>query len=78
MAKTLAAVESLTYEQALGELEKILSALENESHELETSMQLFERGRALIQRCQTLLDNAELKVRQLGANGEITDFKGAD
>ena len=74
MAKTPAAVDSLSYEQALGELEKILAALENESHDLETSMQLFERGRVLIQHCQSLLDNAELKVRQLNTNGTITDL----
>ncbi len=76
MAKTPAAVDSLSYEVALGELEKILAALENESHDLETSMQLFERGRTLIQHCQSLLDNAELKVRQLNTNGTITDIGG--
>jgi len=73
MAKTPAAVESLNYEQALAELEKILSELENEPHDLEISMQLFERGRLLIQRCQSLLDSAELKVRQLSASGELID-----
>jgi len=78
MAKTSTPLESLSYEQALGELESILEALENESHDLQRTMQLFERGRSLISRCQQLLDNAELKVSQLSANGEIVDMENTD
>jgi exodeoxyribonuclease VII small subunit len=78
MAKTPTPVESLSYEQALGELEIILNSLENETHDLQRTMELFERSRALISRCQELLDSAELRVSQLSANGEMTDLEGAD
>ncbi len=78
MAKTPTPVASLTYEQALGELEDILGSLEDGSHDLQHTMQLFERGRALISRCQKLLDSAELKVSQLSTEGEITDMEGVD
>ncbi len=71
MAKTSKAVEQLTYEQALQDLETILTDLESESRGLDDTMELFERGRALIQHCQTLLDKAELKVHMLGQNDEI-------
>jgi exodeoxyribonuclease VII small subunit len=75
MAKSPVNVQDLSYEQALAELEKLLSSLEGESTDLEGMMALFERGKALISRCQELLDKAELKVRQLTANGEITDLE---
>jgi exodeoxyribonuclease VII small subunit len=78
MAKSPVNVKDLGYEQAAAELEKLLSSLEGESADLEGMMALFERGKALITRCQELLDKAELKVRQLTANGEITDLEDQD
>jgi exodeoxyribonuclease VII small subunit len=75
MAKPLASVQDLNYEKALAELEKLLSSLESESTDLEGMMAMFERGKELISRCQELLDKAELKVRQLTANGEIVDLE---
>ncbi len=75
MAKTSKAVEQLTYEQALQDLETILTDLESESRGLDDTMELFERGRALIQHCQTLLDKAELKVRTLGQTGKIESIE---
>jgi exodeoxyribonuclease VII small subunit len=65
MSKTVTPVEKLTYEQALNELEGITQKLESQALELEETLTLFERGKALIQRCQTLLEKAELKVSQL-------------
>lgn len=58
-------VEELTYEQALAELEGIVSALEGEQNPLDEAMKLFERGQALVKRCGELLEAAELKVKQL-------------
>ena len=73
MAKAKPAAEQLTYEQALQELEKILADLESESRGLDNTMKLFERGRQLIQHCQTLLDKAELKVHTLGQNNDTEE-----
>jgi exodeoxyribonuclease VII small subunit len=58
-------VEELTYEQALAELEEITRQLEETPPALEETLALFERGQALARRCAGLLDQAELKVRQL-------------
>ena len=58
-------VEELTYEEALAELEEIVSQLEGEQNQLEESIKLFERGQALAARCGVLLEAAELKVRQV-------------
>ena len=67
MAKpsTAKPVESLTYEKAFDELQEIVTALEGEPGSLDDAMSLFERGQALVKRCTQLLDQAELKVRQL-------------
>ena len=67
-------VEELTYEEALAELEEIVSALEGEQNRLEESIKLFERGQALASRCGVLLEAAELKVKQV-AGDEIIPFE---
>ncbi|MBT3337042.1 MAG: exodeoxyribonuclease VII small subunit [Anaerolineae bacterium] len=58
-------IEKLSYEEAFAELEAIVATLENEQQTLEESMSLFERGQGLSKRCALLLEEAELKVRQL-------------
>jgi exodeoxyribonuclease VII small subunit len=78
MAKTPAPAKDLNYEQALAELETLLTSLEGESKDLEATMAMFERGKSLITRCQELLEKAELKVRQLTENGELVDMKEQD
>jgi len=77
MGKTTAkkAVEELSYEEAYAELGEIVAALESEQHPLEDSLSLFERGQALARRCGMLLEEAELKVRQLGTDG-LEEFSG--
>jgi len=67
-------VEELTYEEALAELEEIVSALEGEQSQLEEAIKLFERGQALAARCGVLLEAAELKVKQVTGD-EILPFE---
>jgi exodeoxyribonuclease VII small subunit len=67
-------VESLKYEEAFAELEKIVATLESGERPLDESMRLFERGQALTKRCSELLDKAELKVKELTGE-ELTDFE---
>jgi len=63
--KTEKKVEDLSYEEALAELDQVVSALENEQSQLEDAIRLFERGQALAARCGVLLEAAELKVKQV-------------
>lgn len=58
-------VEELSYEEALAELEEIVSTLEGEQSQLEDAIRLFERGQSLAGRCGALLEVAELKVKQV-------------
>ncbi len=57
--------QELSYEVAFAELETIVAALESEGHPLEESLQLYERGQILAAHCASLLEKAELKIRQL-------------
>ena len=68
MSETPKPVAELSYEQAFTELESIVALLESEQQTLEETMRLFESGQLLAQFCGALLDNAELKVRDLTDN----------
>jgi exodeoxyribonuclease VII small subunit len=74
--KTEKAVEELSYEEALVELEEIVSMLEGDAsrNPLEEAIKLFERGQALASRCGTLLEAAELKVKQV-VGDEVISFE---
>lgn len=72
--KTEKTIEELSYEEALAELEEIVSALEGEQSQLEDAIKLFERGQALAARCGVLLEAAELKVKQV-AGDDVLPFE---
>lgn len=56
---------TLSFEQACAELEETVRRLEAGELSLEEAVALFERGMALVRTCNTQLDAAELRVRQL-------------
>ncbi len=58
-------IESLNFEQALAELEKIVTSLEQGNVALEQSIETYERGEALKKHCQTLLKAAEDRVEKI-------------
>ena len=64
-------VEELSYEQALAELESIVASLESDKLPLDESMALYERGQALTKHCVELLDQAELRVKQLSGDALV-------
>jgi exodeoxyribonuclease VII small subunit len=53
---------SLSFEEALGELEALVEKMEHEELTLEESLQSFERGVQLTRTCQQALKAAEQKV----------------
>jgi exodeoxyribonuclease VII small subunit len=67
-------LEELTFEQALQELEEIVTKLEAGDLTLEETLSLFERGQKLASRCNLQLDEAHLRVEQLTADGEIAEL----
>ncbi|RME46157.1 MAG: exodeoxyribonuclease VII small subunit [Chloroflexi bacterium] len=65
--------EELSFEEAFDELKKTVARLEEEELPLEEALKLFERGTMLAQRCETLLDQAELRLKQLVPSNEGDD-----
>jgi len=63
-------VEKLTFEEALAELEQIVSQLESGDVALEKSIGIYERGEALRARCDELLKQAEARIEKVSPNGD--------
>jgi len=58
-------VKKLTFEQAIEELERIVSQLEGGKVPLEESVAIYERGETLKRRCEELLRQAEARVEKI-------------
>lgn len=63
-----------TFEQAMQELEAIVSRMEAGSLPLEESLQAYQRGLELSNYCQKTLAEAEQRVKVL-ENGVLKDFQ---
>ena len=55
----------MTFEEAMAELEKIVSALDNGEMPLDKSLEAFEKGIGLVRLCVEKLTEAEQKVTAL-------------
>ena len=62
-------VADMSFEDAMGELEKVVSSLERGDVALEDSIKLYERGAALKAHCEAKLKAAEEKVAQITLEG---------
>ncbi|QFT33547.1 exodeoxyribonuclease VII small subunit [Roseibium porphyridii] len=73
-------IASLSFEEALKQLETIVRELEQGNVPLERSIEMYERGDVLRKHCDTLLKSAEAKVEkiQLGQNGEPSGSETLD
>lgn len=58
-------VDTLSFEEALAELEGIVKKLETGQGRLEEAVADYERGAALRKRCEALLAEAEQKVQAI-------------
>lgn len=61
----MAETEDLGFEQALEELEAIVAELESGELPLDDMLTRFERAMKLKQRCTTMLEKAEARIREL-------------
>ena len=64
------AIEDMSFEEAMRELEQVVNALESGDVALEQSIALYERGAKLKQRCDTKLKEAEEKVALIRQDAE--------
>lgn len=60
-----AAIDKLTFEQAIERLEAIIARVESGQAPLDESLAAAEEGAKLIRRCRTILGAAEQRVREL-------------
>ncbi|GHC71463.1 exodeoxyribonuclease VII small subunit [Limoniibacter endophyticus] len=63
-------IRSLSFEQALSELENIVDHLERGDVALDQSIRIYERGEALKLHCERLLKSAEDKVEKIRLSRE--------
>ena len=68
------AIDSMSFEEALSELETIVRGLETGESPLEHSIAAYERGTALKQHCEKKLRDAQAKIEKItvGKDGSIT------
>jgi len=64
-----AAPETLSFEEALRELEAIVQKLERGDVPLDASIALYARGEALRAQCQARLADAEARIEKLTLDG---------
>lgn len=67
-------IARLSYEEAVAELEQLVEGVEAGDIGLEASLASFRRGQQLLHHCRTLLDKAELSVRNLS----LADAEGGE
>ncbi|MBT4530952.1 MAG: exodeoxyribonuclease VII small subunit [Phycisphaerae bacterium] len=60
--------ESMTFEEAVGELDEIVKRIDAGEADLETMMKEHKRGQLLVVRCKELLDSAEKQIQKMDAN----------
>lgn len=65
MPETSPQPESLSFEAALADLQRIVTDLEDGRVGLEESLARFERGIGLLKTCYQVLENAEQRIEQL-------------
>ena len=61
-----------TFEQALAQLETIVTEIESGQVPLEASIAKYEQGQSLIASCRTILDAAEKKIQHLARQDDGT------
>ena len=69
------ALDTMSFEEALEELERTIEELEREDLPLSRALECFERGVALMRVCDTHLKSAEGTLKELlkGENGEFIE-----
>ncbi len=73
-------IAALSFEDALAQLEKIVSELESGRAPLEKSIELYERGAALKAHCEKRLEAARLRVEKIvvGKGGDVQGTEAAE
>ena len=63
-------IEEMSFEDAMAELEQVVAKLESGQAPLDQSIDLYERGAKLKERCEGRLKDAELRVSKIIAGSD--------
>lgn len=74
--QNLPPVDSLSFEQARQELIGVVKTLEGDQAPLEQTMELWERGEALANHCQHILDQAAGRINAAQAASGVNNAAG--
>ena len=66
------------FEEALAELEQILSDIEGGEVGLEESLTKYERGQFLIQHCRSILGKAEKQIEAMSKSDQAAALEAAE
>ncbi|HIJ72326.1 MAG TPA: exodeoxyribonuclease VII small subunit [Planctomycetes bacterium] len=68
-------ITNLSFEEAITELTGIVDKIESGQVPLQTSIEQYEKGMALIKRCRGILQAAEKKIEKVSQDGDKEDKK---
>ncbi|MGF1455287.1 MAG: exodeoxyribonuclease VII small subunit [Alphaproteobacteria bacterium] len=71
-------IEGMSFEQALGELERIVEQLEGGAVDLEQSITLYERGTRLKEHCDAKLKSAQSRIDKIVSGPDGGPHGGVD
>lgn len=77
-AKTKASavsVNTMSYEQAFAELERVVAQMESAQMPLEATLQAYQRGSELLEYCQKSLAKVEQQVKILNERQQLVPFE---
>jgi len=60
-------INEMEFEEAMSELESIVTKLEAGNVSLKDSLKLYERGTLLKKRCDSILESAQLRINQIAS-----------
>lgn len=63
--------DALSFDEAMSQAEQLLSQMESGEMELEDSLKAYERGMALLSRCQQVITTAQQRVEQISAASKV-------
>ena len=68
-------VEEMSFEEAIGRLEELVTKLEEGNLDLDKSLEIYEQAVELRERCRSILEDSERKVQKLmaTANGSVKE-----
>jgi len=69
---------SLSFEEAITELDSIVNKMESGQLPLEDALQAFKRGSTLLQLCQKTLADVEQQISILNESGQLKAYEAKD